>query len=147
MSAYRQCIIKYSFDNLLSFLVKSACKPGAQYRKRGELRVNIPGNDMSKMKFLSVRELQQQGSGIKEILEDDGRIVITSNGKPIGFTVGVDEGSLEEILEDWKRVRQMRHLRFIDRKLDESETIAAEPDAEWISAEAFWDEQEVETGI
>jgi hypothetical protein len=94
------------------------------------------------MKFLSIRELQQQGSGIKDILEDDGKIVITSNGKPIGFTVGIDETSFEEIIEDWKTVRQLRHLRYIDRKLDESERIAADPDAEWIDEDDFWAETE-----
>ena len=95
---------------------------------------------MSQMKFLSIRELQQQGSGIKDILDDDGKIIITSNGKPIGFTVGVDESSFEEVLEDWKRVRQLRHLRFIDMKLDESERLAADSNAEWISEEDFWAE-------
>jgi len=97
---------------------------------------------MSKMKFLSVRELQQQGSGIKDYLCNDGRIVITSNGKPIGFTIGVDEDSLEEILEDWKRVRQQRRLRYINAKLDESERLAGDTNAIWISDEEFWEETE-----
>jgi len=89
------------------------------------------------MKFLSIRELQQQGSAIKDILDDDGKIIITNNGKPIGFTVGVNESSLEDVLEDWKRVRQLRHMRDIDRKLDESETMALDADAEWIDEEDF----------
>jgi len=93
---------------------------------------------MSQMRFLSIRELQQQGSGIKEILDNDGKIIITSNGKPVGFTVGVDENSLEEVLDDWKRVKQQRHMRYIDRKLDESERMAADANAEWIEEEEFW---------
>ena len=97
---------------------------------------------MSKMKFLSIRELQQQGSAIKDLLYNDGRIVITSNGKPIGFTVGVDEESFEDVLSDWKKVRHLRHLRFIDRRLDESEKLAESPDAEWISEDDFWVETE-----
>jgi len=92
------------------------------------------------MRFLSIRELQQQGSGIKDILDGDGRIVITSNGKPIGLTVGVNESSFEEVLEDWKRVRLLRHRRFIDKKLDESERIAADINAEWIDEDDFWAE-------
>ena len=95
---------------------------------------------MSKISFLSIRELQQQGSGIKDILDDDGKIVITSNGKPIGFTVGVDESTFEEVLEDWNRIRQLRHLRYIDRKLDESEKIAAGENAIWVDEEDFWSE-------
>jgi len=94
------------------------------------------------MKFMSIRELQQQGSGIKDVLNDEGKIVITSNGKPIGFTVGVNEESFEEIIEDWKKVRKLRHLRFIDSKLDESERMAAEESAEWISEDDFWAETE-----
>ena len=97
---------------------------------------------MSQMKFISVRELQKQGSGIKSMLSNGGRIVITSNGKPIGFTVGVDEDSFEEILEDWKKVRQLRHLRFIDKKLDESERLATDLSSEWISEDDFWAETE-----
>lgn len=97
---------------------------------------------MAQMKFLSIRELQQKGSGIKDILDDDGKIVITSNGKPIGFTVGVSEDTFEEIIEDWKKIKQLRHLRFIDRKLDESETIAAGKNAVWIEDDDFWSETE-----
>ena len=97
---------------------------------------------MSQMKFLSIRELQQQGSAIKDILSSNGKIVITSNGKPIGFTVGVDESTLEEVFEDWKKVRHLRRLRYIDSKLDESERIAAGPGAEWIGEEDFWAETE-----
>ena len=97
---------------------------------------------MSKMRFLSIRELQQQGSGIKDILVSDGSIVITSNGKPIGLTVGVDEDTFEEILDDWKRIKHLKHLRFIDRKLDESERLATEESAEWISEDDFWAETE-----
>ena len=97
---------------------------------------------MSQTKFLSIRELQQQGSGIKDILRDDGRIVITSNGKPIGLVVGLDENSFEEILDDWKRVRQLRHMRFIDKKLDESDRLSADQDAIWIDEDDFWAETE-----
>jgi len=93
---------------------------------------------MQQMKFLSIRELQQHGSGIKDILDNDGKIVITSNGKPIGITVGVNENSFEEILDDWKTVRQIRRLRYIDKKLDESERMATDPNAVWIDEEDFW---------
>ena len=95
---------------------------------------------MSQTRFLSIRELQKQGSSIKEFLDDDDKIIITSNGKPIGFTVGINESSFEEVLEDWKKVKEYRHLRFIDKQLDESETLAAMPDVEWIDEDDFWDE-------
>ena len=95
---------------------------------------------MSQTRFLSIRELQKQGSSIKEFLDDDDKIIITSNGKPIGITVGINESSFEEVLEDWKNAKEYRHLRFIDKKLDESEALAAMPDVEWINEEDFWGE-------
>ena len=95
---------------------------------------------MSQTRFLSIREFQKQGSNIKEFLDDDDKIIITSNGKPIGFTVGINESSFEEVLEDWKKVKEYRHLRFIDNKLDESDALAGMPDAEWIDEDDFWNE-------
>ena len=105
------------------------------------IEMNVTDSEVSTLsqtKFLSIRELQQQGSGIKDLLSKDGKIIITNNGKPIGFTVGVDEDSIEEVFNDWKRIKQLRHLRYIDRKLDESEAVAADANAEWIDEEAFW---------
>jgi antitoxin (DNA-binding transcriptional repressor) of toxin-antitoxin stability system len=99
------------------------------------------GHKMSLTKFLSIREVQQKGSKIKEILEDDVRIIITSNGKPIALTIGVDEDSFDETLEDLKKVRQLKHRRYIDRKLDESEMMVSEPDAQWIDEDDFWAEE------
>ena len=93
---------------------------------------------MAQTKFFSIRELQQHGSSIKNILYDDGKIIITNNGKPIGITVGVDESNFEDVLDDMKRLKQLRHLRFIDQKLDEAEKHAASPDAVRYSDEEFW---------
>ncbi len=95
---------------------------------------------MAQTKFFSIRELQQQGSSIKNILNDDGKIIITNNGKPIGITVGVDESNFEDVLDDMKRLKQLRHLRFIDQKLDESLKLAADPNTEWIDNDTFWAE-------
>jgi len=100
---------------------------------------------MAQMKFISIRELQQQGSGIKDILEDDGKIVITCNGKPIGFTVGVDENTFEEVLEDWKSVRRLRQLRSFDSKLDESEKCATPTGIGSGKEEDIWAETEALT--
>jgi antitoxin (DNA-binding transcriptional repressor) of toxin-antitoxin stability system len=80
---------------------------------------------MPQMKFLSLSELQQQKSGIKDILDDDGKIIITGNGKPIGLMVGISEDSFEEVLEDWKKVRQLKRARTADRQPDETDMPAA----------------------
>ena len=81
---------------------------------------------MSTMKFMSIREVQQQGSTIKNILANDGKIIITHNGKPIGFTVGVNENTLEDLLDDWKRVSQIRQLRAMDKNLQKQKSTAPE---------------------
>ncbi len=95
---------------------------------------------MAQTKFFSIRELQQQGSSIKNILKDDGKIIITNNGKPIGITIGINEESLEDTLDDMKRLKQLRFLRYIDQQLDESEKQANDPNTEWIDNDTFWAE-------
>ena len=66
---------------------------------------------MGSMNFLSFGELQNSVCKINEMLTDNGRIVVTNNGKPAAFMVAVDELSLEETLNDWHQIRGMRSLR------------------------------------
>ena len=55
-----------------------------------------------------------------------------------------DKSSIPAILpsEALSKIRNQRHLRFIDRRLDESEKLAESPDVEWISEDDFWVETE-----
>ena len=100
---------------------------------------------MAQTKFFSIRELQQQGGSITNILNNDGKIIITNNGKPIGITVGVDESNFEDVLDDMKRLKQLRFLRYIDQQLDEAEKEAADPNTVWIDDETFWAEAGLES--
>jgi antitoxin (DNA-binding transcriptional repressor) of toxin-antitoxin stability system len=63
------------------------------------------------MRFLSIRELRTSTSEIKDILTDDGKIVVTIGGKPAAFMVAIDEESFEQTLEDWRQVRGLRAFR------------------------------------
>ena len=81
--------------------------------------------------------------------KDSGSILITGNVKhyptkpfimtPSDYLLRFSKTS-EEILGDSKKAKQLRHLRYIDSKLDESERLAADPNAEWIDEDDFWKE-------
>jgi len=75
---------------------------------------------MGSLKFLSMRELRTATGEIKDILSDNGKIVVTNNGKPAAFMVAVDENSLEETLEDWRRVVSLRALRDLQQQAQEN---------------------------
>jgi PHD/YefM family antitoxin component YafN of YafNO toxin-antitoxin module len=66
---------------------------------------------MANTKFLSMRELRSSTSQIREMLGDDGKIVVTNNGKPAALMLGVSEITLEEMLADIRRVQAKRALK------------------------------------
>jgi PHD/YefM family antitoxin component YafN of YafNO toxin-antitoxin module len=63
------------------------------------------------MKFLTMRELRASTSQLKEMLDGDGKIVLTNNGKPAAIMLGVDESTLEGMLADLRQLRAKRALR------------------------------------
>jgi len=75
---------------------------------------------MGTMKFLSFRELRTDTSKIKEMLADDGKIVVTNNGKPTAFMIAVDESSFEDMLNDLRQVRGLRAMRELQRQAEEN---------------------------
>ena len=75
---------------------------------------------MSTMKFLSLRELRTATGEIKGILANNGKIIVTSNGKPTAFMVAINENSLEETLGDWKQVTALRALRNLQKQAKEN---------------------------
>jgi PHD/YefM family antitoxin component YafN of YafNO toxin-antitoxin module len=66
---------------------------------------------MSNMKFLSMRELRTSTSKIKEMLSEEGKIVVTNNGKPAALMLEINEASLEETLADLRQLQAKRALR------------------------------------
>ena len=75
---------------------------------------------MGSMNFLSFGELQTLSSGINEMLTDNGKIIVTNNGKPAAFMIAIDESSLEETLNDWQQVRAMRSLRKLQVQAEQN---------------------------
>lgn len=68
------------------------------------------------MKFLSIRELRSSTGVLKEMLENNGKVVLTSNGKPTAIMIGVNEDSFEETLSDLSRIRALRALQQLQEE-------------------------------
>jgi len=63
------------------------------------------------MKFLSIRELRSSTAKIKEMLSDDGKVVLTTNGKPAALMIEVSEDSIEDVLIDLRAAQARRAIR------------------------------------
>ena len=68
---------------------------------------------MGNMNFVSMRELRNSTNRINEMLTDDGKIIITSKGKPKALMIQVNEADFEETLNDLRQVRGLRALRAL----------------------------------
>jgi len=105
---------------------------------------------MGEMRFLSLRELRSETGRIKEMLSNDGKIVVTSNGKPTAFMVYVDELSLEDTLNDWRQVSAMRALRELQRQAKQnglSEMTLDEINDEIAAARKEYQEKIAKSGV
>ena len=60
------------------------------------------------MDFLSVREFRASSRNIWRKLSEDGKIVITNNGKPTALLLDISNEDLEETLLTLRQVRAMR---------------------------------------
>ena len=75
---------------------------------------------MGNMNFLSFGELLTSTDTISDMLTDNGKIIVTNNGKPAAFMVAIDESSLEETLNDWQQIRTMRSLRRLQEHAEQN---------------------------
>jgi antitoxin (DNA-binding transcriptional repressor) of toxin-antitoxin stability system len=75
------------------------------------------------MKFVSTRELRNRPGYVRDLALKD-EVVLTANGKPFAFVLGIEEGELEEtaqVIRQAKaqralsRLRQQAALRGLDR--------------------------------
>jgi antitoxin (DNA-binding transcriptional repressor) of toxin-antitoxin stability system len=71
---------------------------------------------MGNMSFLSFRELRTSTAKINEMLTNDGKIVVTNNGKPAAFMIAVNESTLEETLNNWQQVQGLRALKALQQQ-------------------------------
>ena len=60
------------------------------------------------MDFLSVRELRTASRNIWQKLSQDGKMVITNNGKPTALLLDISNEDLEETLLTLRQVKAMR---------------------------------------
>ena len=65
------------------------------------------------MNFVSFRELRTSTARISEMLTDNGKIVVTSNGKPKAIMIQVDEADFEDTLAILTQVRLARSIKNI----------------------------------
>jgi antitoxin (DNA-binding transcriptional repressor) of toxin-antitoxin stability system len=65
-------------------------------------------NYMGAMKFLSLRELRTSTGKLPEMLSDDGKIIVTSNGKPTALMIQISEETLEDTLALMNQVKFAR---------------------------------------
>lgn len=67
------------------------------------------------MGFLALRELRGSTARIDQIIERDGSVIVTNNGKPAYLMLGIDEVDFEDTLIDLRRVRAKRALARMHR--------------------------------
>jgi hypothetical protein len=68
------------------------------------------------MKFIAIRELRSSTGHLKEMLSDEGRIVLTTNGKPTALMIEVSEDSFEDVLTDIRAAQARRAIRQLQER-------------------------------
>lgn len=68
------------------------------------------------MRFLSVRDLRGNSARVWRELPKEKEMVVTSNGRPVAVLTAVDEGTVEESLAAWRRVRATQAIADIQRR-------------------------------
>jgi antitoxin (DNA-binding transcriptional repressor) of toxin-antitoxin stability system len=68
------------------------------------------------MKFISIRELRSSTGQLKKMLSDDGKVVLTTNGKPAALMIEVNENSFEDVLIDLRAAQARRAIRQLQEQ-------------------------------
>jgi PHD/YefM family antitoxin component YafN of YafNO toxin-antitoxin module len=63
------------------------------------------------MVFMSMRELRSSAEKLDRAIRDEGRVVITNNGKPAYLMLSVDEGSFDETIIDLNKIKFRKAAR------------------------------------
>jgi prevent-host-death family protein len=67
------------------------------------------------MRFIGIRDLRNKLSQIRDELDREKEIIITSNGKPIAILSAVSEDNLEEQLEAFRQARAVAAVNALQR--------------------------------
>ncbi len=71
------------------------------------------------MKYVSVRELRNRPGRLWSVLSKED-VVLTSNGKPMGVLVGVDETRLDDTVEAIRRAKAVLAVSRMRKKATET---------------------------
>jgi prevent-host-death family protein len=71
------------------------------------------------MRYVSVRELRNRPGRLWSTLSKED-VVLTSNGKPMGVLVGVDETRLDDTVEAIRRAKAILAVSRMRRKAEET---------------------------
>ena len=88
---------------------------------------------MGTINFLSFRELRASIAVLDEMLADDGKIIVTSNGKPKAVMLPVSEANFEEtiaLINQVKLTKAINNIRLSSLRCGASEMTLDEINAE-----------------
>ena len=68
------------------------------------------------MRFINVRELRSQSAAVWQKLEEEGELVLTSNGKPIAVICATSEDTLEESLAAIRQARAVAAVAAMQKE-------------------------------
>ena len=78
----------------------------------------------------AVRDLRNNYPELAEVVKSNDHVIITNNGKSESVLISYDE---------FIKYEEFIHLRYVEKKLAEAETAAADPNTKWFSHDEFWD--------
>ncbi|MCL2482262.1 MAG: hypothetical protein FWF43_02365 [Propionibacteriaceae bacterium] len=67
------------------------------------------------MGFLTLRELRGSTQQLDQLIQRDGSVIVTNNGKPTYLMLGINEADLEQTLIDLRRLRAKRAVDRMQR--------------------------------
>lgn len=83
---------------------------------------------MSKVHVKPARDLRNNYSSIRKLLDDHDQVIITNNGRGESVLINID---------DYADYEEYLHTRYINEKLDEAIKEAEDPNTKWVSHEEF----------
>ena len=88
---------------------------------------------MHKTHIRPIRDIKDNYAELDEIVNNNDHVIITYNGRNSSVLIGIEEYPLYEAF---------LHSLYIERKLDEAEASANDPNTQWIDENDFWAEVE-----
>ncbi|MCL2546436.1 MAG: type II toxin-antitoxin system prevent-host-death family antitoxin [Oscillospiraceae bacterium] len=84
---------------------------------------------MYKTHVRPVRDIRNNYAELNELANNDGHVIITHNGRGTAALIGIEE---------FAKYEAYLYERYVNRKLDEAEMSAKDPNTKWLDEEEFW---------